>query len=985
MSSRGGKERASIQRVSTATFSTFRNSKLTLLLSDSLTGNSKMFMVATLSPARSAFDENMSTLRFAATVGEIEVKTERGIANKAEVTKTLESEVQTLRDRLASEGTVRSKVFREQLGALEALCVKMGRSWDDATANTKEQAKNRKQSLELIGLHLQSPRVVSGDIDSIHLEDDNVLGSSRMQVRRGSVTLGSNCEMNVDKAKTAEEESWILQNASDDPLLSGTIVLPVPSGQVVSIGSRFSQPAVGGEPRHFTISGLGITPSLCILTHQALCLPTQDGNHSISPSVRGKLILYMQSTQQQPNSMRVSPSSRPNSSSRKRAPPPMRTPSSPKKRTASATITPGLSTPAASKGDGRGEFPGGDAISENEQTIRNGNGGDEAPVVEVNGRRLSVAEKVSLEHNDLVVFGINGHAYRVVRGTASGARTTHEGIEAGLALPPPGPMSRASLDKQLSTGSTSTSSLSADRRAPKVHELVDQALRVRLGEAGHIAFRLEVQQTQRLVEEANAITRRLRAHWGFHFMLDAHGLCDVTHSGVMPLPSIVVLVVRKPGVERQTLPIKRHGTILDPSPFDQTGLSSASLVNGPHSSENAVREGVDAEADAARSPTYGLVVDTVWTLSKFTTRLSMMRDCLCESLSGEQSEGDNPDRPDPWHDDYKFAEAMLLRQRAMFTGSSPSPSKLPSANAGASSPSSRACTPTSANSPKTAGTKARDGTSPPPTGAAPVASRQSLDMVHKSQSARNIFLRDTSSLGAPRSSPGASPRQAPTLGRAVSVKHAESQRLVPSFSQPDLARTNKASTKAKGNSGRKACSKSPVPSSASQKDKLVTRAPAREAQEEQSPHAELSSVSSRDDIQLLTAKCRRARSATPAALEDDRFKIKLVEASLLPAVPPDPPDPGSKIRGAAGFGPPHSLDRAIPRSMQPGSLEQRRFDNAASSPHAGGLHGTDRCIVDFDAPPRNAKCRDSEHPSHEAASAQELYGRRMQSSKGRIS
>ena len=43
----------------------YRDSKLTFLLRDSLGGNSRTYLVATVSPALDAFGESFSTLRFA--------------------------------------------------------------------------------------------------------------------------------------------------------------------------------------------------------------------------------------------------------------------------------------------------------------------------------------------------------------------------------------------------------------------------------------------------------------------------------------------------------------------------------------------------------------------------------------------------------------------------------------------------------------------------------------------------------------------------------------------------------------------------------------------------------------------------------------------------------------------------------------------------------------------------------------------------------
>merc|ERR1711871_1848626 len=49
-------------------FVPFRNSKLTYILSESLSGNSQTVMMAALSPASSNSDETLGTLRFASSV-----------------------------------------------------------------------------------------------------------------------------------------------------------------------------------------------------------------------------------------------------------------------------------------------------------------------------------------------------------------------------------------------------------------------------------------------------------------------------------------------------------------------------------------------------------------------------------------------------------------------------------------------------------------------------------------------------------------------------------------------------------------------------------------------------------------------------------------------------------------------------------------------------------------------------------------------------
>lgn len=83
--------------------SDFRNSKLTLLLSNALTGNSLVNVIVTLSPAEAHFATSLSSLKFANEVKRIKVEvTSSAQKDPAVMIKSLESEVEALKSQLAA-------------------------------------------------------------------------------------------------------------------------------------------------------------------------------------------------------------------------------------------------------------------------------------------------------------------------------------------------------------------------------------------------------------------------------------------------------------------------------------------------------------------------------------------------------------------------------------------------------------------------------------------------------------------------------------------------------------------------------------------------------------------------------------------------------------------------------------------------------------------------------------------------------------------
>ncbi|KAI8816825.1 P-loop containing nucleoside triphosphate hydrolase protein [Fimicolochytrium jonesii] len=83
----------------------YRDSKLTYLLSDSLGGNALTVMIACISPAGSCYEETMSTLRFAERAKKVKLRATVNIDMQSLRILALESEISHLRSMLASSFT----------------------------------------------------------------------------------------------------------------------------------------------------------------------------------------------------------------------------------------------------------------------------------------------------------------------------------------------------------------------------------------------------------------------------------------------------------------------------------------------------------------------------------------------------------------------------------------------------------------------------------------------------------------------------------------------------------------------------------------------------------------------------------------------------------------------------------------------------------------------------------------------------------------
>lgn len=198
-------------------FVPFRNSKLTHILQESLSGNSKTVMIAALSPALSNLDETLSTLKFAQTCKNVATKAVRNQETSASIAEELTAEITRLKEQLAAQNDSR---LQQQLHDTEQLLAQMEKDYQAQIAEAREMEALRKQALCDMGLSLAE---ISG-----------ALGLDR----------------NVPQ----------LVNLSDDASLTGCLVYFLPEGEQTTIGMD--------KECTIVLQGVGMQPHMCSLLNE---------------------------------------------------------------------------------------------------------------------------------------------------------------------------------------------------------------------------------------------------------------------------------------------------------------------------------------------------------------------------------------------------------------------------------------------------------------------------------------------------------------------------------------------------------------------------------------------------------------------------------------------------------------------------------------------------------------------------------------------
>ncbi|XP_056621125.1 kinesin-like protein KIF13B [Triplophysa dalaica] len=174
-------------------FVPYRDSVLTWLLKDSLGGNSRTAMVATVSPAADNYEETLSTLRYADRAKSI---VNHAVVNEdpnARIIRELREEVEKLRSQLTEAESMKAPELKERLEESEKLIQEMTESWEEKLRKTEEIAQERQKQLESLGISLQSSgiRVIDDKCFLVNLNADPALNELLVYYLKEHTRVGS--------------------------------------------------------------------------------------------------------------------------------------------------------------------------------------------------------------------------------------------------------------------------------------------------------------------------------------------------------------------------------------------------------------------------------------------------------------------------------------------------------------------------------------------------------------------------------------------------------------------------------------------------------------------------------------------------------------------------------------------------------------------------------------------------------------------------
>ncbi|KAL0969333.1 hypothetical protein UPYG_G00225690 [Umbra pygmaea] len=222
-------------------FVPYRDSVLTWLLKDSLGGNSRTAMVATVSPAADNYDETLSTLRYADRAKSI---VNHAVVNEdpnARIIRELREEVEKLRDQLTQAESMKAPDLKERLEESEKLIQEMTVTWEEKLRKTEEIAQERQKQLESLGISLQSSGIRVGEDKCflVNLNADPALNELLVYYLKEHTKVGSADSQDIQLCGMGIQAEHCIINITVD---QGVVLTPHRNSRTCVNGSPCTSP-----------------------------------------------------------------------------------------------------------------------------------------------------------------------------------------------------------------------------------------------------------------------------------------------------------------------------------------------------------------------------------------------------------------------------------------------------------------------------------------------------------------------------------------------------------------------------------------------------------------------------------------------------------------------------------------------------------------------------------------------------------------------
>ncbi|XP_028461510.1 kinesin-like protein KIF13B isoform X2 [Perca flavescens] len=222
-------------------FVPYRDSVLTWLLKDSLGGNSRTAMVATISPAADNYDETLSTLRYADRAKSI---VNHAVVNEdpnARIIRQLREEVEKLKEQLTEAESMKAPELKDRLEESEKLIQEMTVTWEDKLQKTEAIAQERQRQLESLGISLQSSgiRVVDDKCFLVNLNADPALNELLVYYLKEHTCVGSANSQDIQLCGMAIQAEHCIIDITED---NGVVLSPHRNARTCLNGAVVTSP-----------------------------------------------------------------------------------------------------------------------------------------------------------------------------------------------------------------------------------------------------------------------------------------------------------------------------------------------------------------------------------------------------------------------------------------------------------------------------------------------------------------------------------------------------------------------------------------------------------------------------------------------------------------------------------------------------------------------------------------------------------------------